>query len=393
MEHTSNIESDIIYRKWAAIATVAATLEQRVWIDTQGALYPNLYVLLVGSPGIGKSRTINSALGFYLEGPTPSVGATSLTMAALTDAMEAAKRKIANHLTGEMDEYNTMAIYADELSAFMHEWNLELIGGLTKFFDCSYYSQRRRVGNIDIKIARPQLNILCGTTPSNLLKFVPESAWEQGFTSRLILVYADTQPKIDIFNTPKRDMPQEMIHDLNIIANLYGEFDWTQEFEDYANKWRSTNLEPIPTHPRLKHYLTRRFSHMLKLAIVSSVDRKNELMLDITDFNRAMEWLTQAENRMPEIFTAASGGPDSKALDEILHQARMQPGGVISESRLIRIAKDLFPLNKIQDAIKTLVGSGLFVVVGVDKDTNMRYFKVDEPQLKTLKEGGQQAPP
>lgn len=348
-------------------------------MDTQGPLYPNLYVMLVGNPGIGKSRTINAALEFYLETPNPSVGATSMTMASLVDAMEEAKRKIANHATGEMYEYNTIAIFADELSAFMHIWDLELIGGLTKFFDCSFYSQKRRVTKIDIKIARPQLNILCGTTPSNLLKFIPEPAWEQGFTSRLILIYADAQPKIDIFNTPKREMPQELIHDLNIIGNLYGEFDWTQEFEDYANKWRSTDLEPIPTHPRLKHYLTRRFSHMLKLAMVSSVDRKNELMLDITDFNRSLEWLTQAERHMPDIFTAAGGTTDSKAMDEIMHQVKAE-GGTVYEGRLIRAAKDILPLNKIRDAVNTMVNSGMLVEVGLDKDTNLRYFKVVEPK-------------
>jgi hypothetical protein len=27
---------------------------------------------------------------------------------------------------------------------------------------------------------------------------------------------------------PNRDLPQELAHDLNIIGNLYGEFDWTQ---------------------------------------------------------------------------------------------------------------------------------------------------------------------
>ena len=362
-------------------------LEQRVWIDTQGPLFPNLYILLVGHPGIGKSRTIDAGMKFYLETESPALGATSLTMASLTDAMEASKRKIANHLTGEMHEYNTLAIFADELSAFMHEWNLELVAGLTKFFDCSYYSQRRRVGDINIKIERPQLNMLCGTTPANLLKFVPESAWEQGFTSRLILIYSDKRPLVDVFNTPKRDMPKEMIHDLTSISNLYGEFDWTDEFQEYANKWRSIDLEPIPTHPRLKHYLTRRFSHMLKLAIISSVDRKNELMLDLTDFNRAMAWLVEAENRMPEIFAAVGGGADAKALDEMQHQVKSATGGVISEARLIRAAKDLLPLNKIKDGINTMIASGMIIEVGRDTDTNLRYFKIGNE-----KEGGEIPP-
>src|SRR6267378_5066033 len=56
IEHTVNLESAEIYRKWAAISMIAAALEQRVWVDTGSALYPNIYTFLVGHPGIGKSR-------------------------------------------------------------------------------------------------------------------------------------------------------------------------------------------------------------------------------------------------------------------------------------------------------------------------------------------------
>src|SRR5947207_2880446 len=58
VNHTANLESAPIWRRWAAIATIGAVLEQKVFVTTSSPLYPNLYVFLVGDAGLGKTRAI-----------------------------------------------------------------------------------------------------------------------------------------------------------------------------------------------------------------------------------------------------------------------------------------------------------------------------------------------
>src|SRR5882762_212497 len=176
VEYTSNLEAAPIWCKWAAIGAIAAALEQKVWVTTSAPLYPNLYVFIVGDAGLGKTRPIMAAQRFLAKLPDFKFGATSMTMASLVDHMNEAKRIIVR-LPEEALEYHTLTIIADELSAFMHEYDNGLIAGLTTFYDCVPYSQGRRVGDIRIRIENPQLNILSGTTPSNLLRFIPEFAW------------------------------------------------------------------------------------------------------------------------------------------------------------------------------------------------------------------------
>src|SRR5229473_1704407 len=96
VDYTSNLEAAPIFRKWSAISVIAATLEQKVFVTTSSPLYPNLYVFLVGHPGIGKSRAITSAASFIREIPEIHLGATSMTMASLVDKMNEAKRTIVN---------------------------------------------------------------------------------------------------------------------------------------------------------------------------------------------------------------------------------------------------------------------------------------------------------
>src|SRR5437867_4059065 len=61
VKFTASIESPEIFRRWTAITTIAAVLEQKVWAWTNDVIYPNMYTFLVGHPGVGKSRTINEA--------------------------------------------------------------------------------------------------------------------------------------------------------------------------------------------------------------------------------------------------------------------------------------------------------------------------------------------
>src|SRR5262245_59266640 len=115
---SGGLESGTIFRKWAAISTIASVLEQRVWLTTSTPLYPNLYIFLVGHAGIGKSRTISAAGRFLREVPELHLGPNSVTMASLVDCLVAAKRQIVR-LPEPMYEYNSLTILADELSAFM----------------------------------------------------------------------------------------------------------------------------------------------------------------------------------------------------------------------------------------------------------------------------------
>ena len=368
IEYTANLEAAPLYRKWAAISVIAATLEQKVSIDTGSPLFPNLYIFLVGRPGIGKSRTITTAVNVFRELPDPKIGATSMTMASLTDHLNESKRVILSKGSQSIPtfDYNTLYIAADELSAFMHDYEGGLIAGLTTFYDCVPYAQGRRVKDIRIKIARPQLNILSGTTPSNLMHFVPEFAWEQGFTSRIIMIFAEDQPVVDVFSAAKLPKPVDLIHDLKVIDTLLGEFGWTDEYKEAMNNWKSMGCPPKPQHPKLEHYCSRRFSHLLKLSIVANVDRGDDLTLTKQDFNKAMGWLLEAELAMPNVFTQGLVVPDAKVMHELHFYLKGFPDG-LPERQLLGYAKNITPLITIPAVFAMMERAGMMEMITVDK--------------------------
>jgi len=376
IEHTSGLEASELYRKWAAITAIAATLEQKVWVDTGSGspLYPNLYTFLIGEPGIGKSRSIMAASRLIRDAlPEVHFGATSMTRASLSDHMNEAKRFLPNIPYAPI-EYNSLVIMADEFSVLMDQYDTALVAALVEFYDVNPYSEGRRVSNIRIKVAKPQLTILTGSTPSNLLHTLKDYVWDQGLMSRVIMVYAEDRPLIDAFTEQNKGKPKELIYDLKLINALVGQFSYTEEFKKALNDWRTLGQVPIPDHPKLRHYCTRRFAHLLKLTMVSCVDRTNDLRLTVQDFNRAMAWLVEAERVMPSIFQVGAVAPDSRVMDEILYFIKQRKGGV-PEHVIVNFARQKVSSYQIKSVLDTMQASRMIQSVGIDK-FGMRVFIV-----------------
>ena len=63
MTFTEGLPTPEIFRLWSGISTIAATLERRVWVATgRGVIYPNLFVVLVAPPAVGKSVAIDQSI-------------------------------------------------------------------------------------------------------------------------------------------------------------------------------------------------------------------------------------------------------------------------------------------------------------------------------------------
>lgn len=371
---TEFTHSPTLFRKWAAISTIASVVEQRCWVATARGMNPNLYVILIGHPGVGKTRIIREARSYMMEVPEFHMAPTSMTAASLVDAVAGAKRFIIR-LPDAPLEYNAMTIAADELGSFIHKYDNEMIAVLSSFYDPDPYGQNRRGKEIKIKIGRPQLNLLCGSTPSNLMQFMPEGAWDQGFTSRIIMVFSDERIIGDDFAEASSATDPDLVHDIKIIASLTGEARASEEYRKLITAWReqgeSLDNAPVPNHPKLIHYNTRRRAHLYKLSLISCLDRGNVLLLTREDFNRAMSWLAEAEAYMPEIFKAGGISPDAKAMDEVYHFIMIK--GETPEHLIVNEARKHVPAHSVIRLLEVMERSGMIKATKLDK-TGMRIF-------------------
>jgi hypothetical protein len=323
LDWTSGIISPDIFRQWTGIGALAAALERRVWIETSsGPLYPNLFTLLVAPPGVGKTEGIKRAEELLMATKKFKVAPKSVTSASLVDAVNESAQRIP--LAGGLVEFASLFLPAGELGVLLPAHDLGFLSILNDLYDNPpNYTEKRRTLDRNTDIVRPQINILGGSQPAYLTSLLPEEAWNMGFTSRMIMVYANAAPKKPLFEfSPGTTVANAarrvtLVKHLSALAGLHGPFTLTQAAMDNVTKWHLAGGPPIPQHSRLAHYNSRRTIHLLKLSMAASASRSLRLEITELDVERAKTWLFASEALMPDIFRDMVGRSDGQVIKEL----------------------------------------------------------------------------
>lgn len=319
-----------LFRKWTGIFTVAAALERKVFVQTsKGVLHPNLYVILVGPPAAGK--TIASAFASDIMRETLAgsssdehkIAPTNVSRASMIDALDDAKRRFVTPKMDAVIEFNSMAIFSNELGTLIPAYENDFIQVLTDLYDGKRFHERKRTRSTDLLIDNPQINLLAATTPSYLQDLLPEGAWDQGFISRTTLIYSGRSDPVDLFDDVENDsqLYRNLVQDLDIIGQMYGRMYFDNDAVEAFRAWIKSGEAPAPTHPKLSSYSSRRAAHLLKLCMISSAATRDDLKVGLENFVEALDWMVQAEHTMGDIFKAMVTGGATRIIDETWHHA------------------------------------------------------------------------
>lgn len=338
MAYTEGTLSPPIFRQWCAVSCLAASVERRVYtITSLGTLYPNMFVVLVGSPGSGKTVAVDFAMDLwrnarYNGDPNKRfhMAPKRMTRAGLIDALFEADRKLlltdgqihvgAN--TGLL-EFHSLIVPSPEFGILISAHDLDFLSTLNDIFDnpVDFGEKLRWVnGGKTKEIIAPQVNILAGTQPSFLGTVMPEAAWGQGFTSRLIMIYASTvqeAPQLFVKRNPRVEQRQQLLAHISEMSKLVGQIEWDDAAAGLMQELTSKRFAPEPEHYRLQHYNSRRMVHMLKLGMISSLSRGTSMVVTEYDVKRGLDILHRAETVMPDIFREMETKSDTATLTEL----------------------------------------------------------------------------
>lgn len=365
-KYMANKGSPAIFTRWAGIFAVASALERKVWIRTRkGTLYPNLYTITVGPPGAGKTLATSVVYDFLTRLDSHHVAPTSVTKASLIDALAQAERRVVipTH-NPPVISFNSLIITSDELGVLLPSYENDFMNVLTNIYDCRIYSETRRTNKISIKLDAPQLNMCAATTPSYLNALLPEGAWDQGFLSRTMLIYSGADAPQDLFalNTYDEKLEKDLERDLRHIGQMFGQMTFTQEAIDALNDWHLSGGQPAPIHPKLAHYNTRRTAHLLKLCVVASASQSDDLVITLDHYAEALDWLSEAEFAMADIFKSMKTGGDGAVIEECYHFAYtlwVKEKKPVLEHRLFHFLQERTPAHNVERILTVMEKAGL----------------------------------
>lgn len=243
LEMVEDTESPRVFHIWSAIWAASASLGRRCWLPFGTFdLFPNHYILIVGSPASRKSTALSLArklvkqstgvrfapadtggqrqgLVLAMQGNeednakeflgAAEIGAREGSIASLTELEEITNVPTEEaHEIVEADKHH-IAVAASEFSRFIGQNNLQMMDFLVERYDGEDYEYKTRQSNIVLK--NTLMNMIAATTPTSLNNSLPPAAGGQGFLSRMILVYGAKKYK----SIPRPEAPS-----LELVARV-----------------------------------------------------------------------------------------------------------------------------------------------------------------------------
>lgn len=306
MEYTDDSEAPAIFRKWSGISTIAACLRRKVWMDVEGRIFPNLYIVLCGPSGSRKGTAMGPCRAF-LQNLGINITAESLTREGLIVALA---RSTFSEIfpDGGMMVHSSLTVFSTELAVFIKAKDDGLISALTNWFDCEDPWRYETKNSGTFSIDGVWLNLIGATTPELLRVMLPESAIGGGLTSRIIFIYASKKGKISpwVEVTPeKQKLEQKLLRELEDIRDMTGQFNYTKDYKDAYIEWYiDSEKNPPYIDYHFEPYLTRRALHIRKVSMIMSASRSRDMLLTVEDFERAKAALLEAESRMCNVYRA-----------------------------------------------------------------------------------------
>lgn len=293
-----------MFRMWTAIHAVGAAAERRIWTPLGiNRLYPNLFVFLVGPPGVGKTQAINPMSTLLRKSGATLLAPNDITKQGLLDCLSESSRS--GVFEGKPFDFHYSTVIVRELANFMSKYDLELTGILTDLYDCPAANEEKKRSHLKGKMLPfPGLNLLVGTATENLGATIAPEMWGSGFMARVVIVYnAELIVPKDMFAVDDMDeaKAQHIIACLTEVGKMAGPMTWLAPARAMMQTFRENPSDGAPLHNRLAHYVTRRWLHLAKLCMIAALSRGSMTITD-ADFDLALLWLTDCEAYMPEVF-------------------------------------------------------------------------------------------
>jgi len=319
LAYASDTEVPAVFHRWAAISSIGAFLGRRYYFSHgHFEINPNIYCMLIGSPGTRKSTSIKLIKKLIKAAGYDTIAADKTTkekfildLSGAGDDTEVTPIKsgkqmddfLSQNLWGTEDPGTKpdaeMFIMADEFNDFFGNGNVEFVSLLGTLWDYSgTYSNRIKNGK-SVSINNPTVSILGGNTPTGLSLAFPPEVLGQGFFSRLLFIYGEPNGKRITFpKSPDPEHTAALVSYLGRIrATCNGSAKLTPTAESLLDRIYKANLG-VPD-VRFESYSTRRFSHLLKLCLVTSASRCSTEITE-RDVIYANTLLHHAEYFMPK---------------------------------------------------------------------------------------------
>ena len=362
---TPRSESPHSLLRWCGLFTLATVLRRHVKVGREylggWECYPSLYILFVGEQGMIKKST---SIGFVedllddIEGIEKSPD--GVTIADLLQRIQNANE-------------SSVYILSSEFSTLVLKAGLGIYDILTDLYDGKKKIDEGTISRGYIFAANPCLNFLGATTPKWIGANMTEDIIGGGFGSRIIPIHeVDKSQEVlyydKLVSMSKMDaLRSDLIHDLVYISrSINGSFTITDKAHSFMVDWYKHNSKaPIGVDRKLTGYYQRRPAHIHKVAMLLHCAHSDSLILDVEDFEQAIQVMTDIEPKIAGTYKALGRNiyvPDMESISKYVKEK-----GRVERPELLRTFNSAAEPNKMDELLTHLISMEYILMEYTDR--------------------------
>lgn len=358
--YVGDTESPRLYHRWAAVSLVSALLGRSVWLPFgHDNTYPNMYIMLVGNPGARKGSALKPASNALKLIDFKRLAPNRLSPERFLSEMQSLNSLV--EIEGiELEALNfstpsEIYVVAEEFGDFIRG-NIDFVRLLTNMWDNLPFYKHPKLHGKNVYVHEPTVNIIGATTQQDMAITIPLESVGQGFLSRFILVYGEpTGVKITIPLAVTQERKENIGKLLtNIKEQVHGQISLNDTSLNLLDRMYKnyTDIDDF----RFKHYNTRRFSHLLKLAIVFCAMDLSTILLP-SHILHANTLLNATEQRMSKALGEFGKSRNSDVANNVMEIIKTTKKPISLRELWKNVAQDLNKLEDLVEIIKSLEGA------------------------------------
>jgi len=317
LSYSTGNECPEMFHVWAGYVCLSAAVSRRVWLSFgDEVIYPNIYVMLVGDAGNGKSIALRKAKRVIAELNDIPISRSVETPEGLWRFMAGDSSKnppVPSPVAfptkwpdGEIREVHPMTIIANEFINFINLNQAGWINALNDIYDEDFYEYRTKNMGEDNLIG-PYIVLLSALTTEVSSDLQKARIIASGFARRTICQFGErqwnnphSQPGFDDDQKVQRAAAVEYAKGLQ---KLHGEIAVSAEVWAFWKIWYDEHSHNVPKQtPQLRSWYTSKPHQVLKIAILTMLSESYDLVLRIPHIQIALDYLEIMEQDLAKVF-------------------------------------------------------------------------------------------
>lgn len=336
LRFTRHHEAAEQFHLWTALSVLAAAVNRNCWMD--GGYYrtfPNIYVLFIGPSGVGKSSS--SGIGIDMLKSIPNLHVhifkDFITPAGLIEFMQ--QSLVSVDINGKIVHKTPVMVYASELGTLLNSRSgiRELTLLLTELFNKQGDHEDTTRGKGKVIIRRPNLTFHGCTFPEWLDEELSAISLRSGFFGRMFIVSSHQKRKLaPNISLDSKDLAlqKDLMHDLELIGSLYGTMRWDDETQEAWDEWYAKLpkdfSEEADEAVEVKGFTARKGQFVQRLAMLSALSKRNNLIITMDDFDFALKQVDLREKESRKLSPRPSHVVLSEKIFAVLDRMRKRSG-------------------------------------------------------------------